>query len=78
MLTNWKIHYLTAGGSFYEKLHPATYASFFAFGLLLVRNNDPAGEIDRMFSEAKLILVYLVCWSFLLVQMFVLTRPFTV
>lgn len=78
MLTNWKIHYLTAGGNFYEKLHPATYATFLAFGLLLVRNSDPIGEIDRMFSESKLILVYLACWSFLLVQMFVLTRPFTV
>ncbi len=78
MLTNWKIHYVTAGGNFYEKLHPATYASFLAFGLLLVRNGDPVGEIDRMFSESKLILVYLACWAFLLVQMFVLTRPFTV
>lgn len=78
MLTNWKIHYVTAGGNFYEKLHPATYASFLAFGLLLVRNSDPVGEIDRMFSESKLILVYLTCWAFLLVQMFVLTRPFTV
>lgn len=78
MLTNWKIHYVTAGGNFYEKLHPATYASFMAFGLLLVRNSDPVGEIDRMFSESKLILLYLACWAFLLVQMFVLTRPFTV
>ena len=25
MLTNWNIHYLTNGGGFYEKLHPATY-----------------------------------------------------
>jgi hypothetical protein len=24
VLTNWKIHYLTPGGNFYEKLHPAT------------------------------------------------------
>lgn len=78
MLTSWKIHYLTAGGNFYEKLHPSTYATLLAFGLLLVRNSDPIGEIDRMFSESKLILVYLACWSFLLVQMFVLTRPFTV
>lgn len=78
MLTNWKIHYVTAGGSFYEKLHPATYLTFLAFGLLLLRNADPVGEIDRMFSGSKLILVYLGCWSLLLVQMFVLARPFTV
>ncbi len=78
MLTNWKIHYLTAGGSFYEKFHPATCFTFLAFGLLLLRNADPIGEIDRMLSGSKLILVYLGCWSFLLVQMFVLTRPFTV
>lgn len=78
MLTNWKIHYLTAGGNFYEKLHPATYLTLLAFGLLLVRNSDPIGEIDRIFSDAKLVLFYLLCWSFLLVQMFVLERPFTV
>jgi hypothetical protein len=73
MLTEWKIHYLTTGGGFYEKLHPATY-----FGLLVVRNGDPIGEINRMFSEAKLLLVYLACWFCLLIQMIVLERPFTV
>ncbi len=78
MLTNWKIHYLTAGGNFYEKLHPTTYFTFLAFALLLMRSHGPVGEINRMFSEAKLLLVYLVCWLFLLVQMFVLERPFTV
>ncbi len=78
MLTNWKIHYLTAGGNFYEKLHPATYFTFLTFGLLLARNSDPVGEIDRMFSEAKLVIVYMLCWAFLLVQMFLLERPFTV
>ena len=78
MLTNWKIHYLTAGGNFYEKLHPATYFTFLAFALLLMRSRGPIGEIDRMFSEAKLLLVYLACWLLLLVQMFVLERPFTV
>ena len=78
VLTNWKIHYLTAGGNFYEKLHPVTYFAFLAFGLLLLRSRGPIGAIDRMFSEAKLLVVYLVCWLFLLVQMFVLERPFTV
>lgn len=78
MLTNWKIHYLTAGGGFYEKFHPATGLAFLAFGLLLLRNGNPIGEIDRMFSGSKLILVYLGCWSLLLVQMLVLNRPFTV
>ena len=78
MLTNWKIHYVTTGGNFYEKFHPATYFTFLAFCLLLVRNGDPIGEINRMFSEAKLVLVYLLCWFALLVQMLVLERPFTV
>jgi hypothetical protein len=78
MLTNWNIHYLTSGGNFYEKFHPATYFTFFAFGLLLIRNGDPIGEISRIFSEAKLLLVYLSCWFCLLVQMLVLERPFTV
>lgn len=78
MLTNWKIHYLTTGGNFYEKLHPATYIVFLAFTLLLMRGHGPVGEINRMFSDAKLLLVYLACWVCLLVQMFVLQRPFTV
>ncbi len=78
MLTNWNIHYLTTGGNFYEKFHPATYFAFLAFFLLLVRNGDPIGQINRMFSEAKLVLVYLFCWLALLVQMLVLERPFTV
>jgi hypothetical protein len=77
MLTNWKIDYVTTGGNFYEKLHPATYFALLAFCLLLGRNGDPVGEINRMFSEAKLVLVYLLCWLALLIQMLVLRRPFT-
>jgi hypothetical protein len=78
ILTVWKVHYQTTGGNFYEKLHPATYFAFLAFGLLLIRTSDPVGEINRMFSEAKLVLVYLFSWLCLLVQMLVLERPFTV
>jgi hypothetical protein len=78
MLTEWKIHYVTTGGNFYEKFHPATFFTFLAFFLLLVRDGDPIGEINRMFSEAKLLLVYLVAWLALLAQMLVLERPFTV
>jgi hypothetical protein len=78
ILTKWGVHYQTTGGNFYEKLHPATYFAFLAFGLLLIRASDPIGEINRIFSEAKLVLVYLFCWLCLLVQMLVLGRPFTV
>lgn len=78
MLTNWKIHYLTAGGNFYEKLHPATYFASLAFCLLLIRNADPIGDIVRMFSGAKLLLFYLLCWFWLLAQMLVIETPFTV
>jgi hypothetical protein len=79
VLTNWKIHYLTAGGNFYEKLHPATYFTLLAFSLLLIRSRGPIGEINRMFSESKLLLAYLLCWLFLLIQVVVvLERPFTV
>lgn len=78
MLTNWKIHYLTNGGGFYEKLHPTTYFTVLAFLLLLIRNGNPIGEIDRMFSEAKLLIAYLLCWAFLFIQVVVLKRPFTV
>jgi hypothetical protein len=78
MLTNLKIHYLSTGGNFYEKLHPATYFAFLAFFLQLVRNGNPIGELNRSFSEAKLVLLYLACWLCLLIQMLVLERPFTV
>ncbi len=78
MLTDWKIHYMSTGGNFYEKLHPATYFAFLAFGLMLLRNGDPVGEINRIFSGAKLILLYLFCWLCLLAQMIVLERPFTI
>jgi hypothetical protein len=78
MLTNWKIHYLTAGGNFYEKLHPATYFALLAFCLLLIRNADPIGDIVRMFSGAKFLLLYLLCWFWLLAQMLVVEIPFTV
>jgi uncharacterized protein YceK len=78
VLTNLKIHYLTAGGNFLEKLHPGTYLTFMATLLLLMRHGDPIGEINRAFSEAKLLLVHLFCWFCLLIQMFVLDRPFTV
>ncbi len=77
LLTSWKIHYVTTSGNFYEKFHPATYFALLALGLLLARNGDPIGEISRMFSEAKLVLVYLLCWFALLVQMLVLEHPFT-
>ncbi|MGN6286443.1 MAG: VpsF family polysaccharide biosynthesis protein [Afipia sp.] len=78
ILTNWKIHYLTAGGNFLEKLHPSTYLTCLAFALLLIRGGDPIGQINRIFSDSKLVLVYLLCWAYLAIQMFVLDRPFTV
>jgi hypothetical protein len=78
MLTNWKIHYLTTGGNVLEKFHPATYFTLLALLLLMFRSADPIGELNRMFSEAKLLLVYLACWLCLLIQMLVLERPFTV
>jgi hypothetical protein len=77
MLTTWNIHYVTTGGNFYEKFHPATYFALLALCLLLARNGDPFDEIGRMFSEAKLVLVYLLCWLALLLQVLVLERPFT-
>jgi hypothetical protein len=78
MLTDWKVHYLSTGGNVLEKFHPATYFALLAFFLLIFRDADPIGEINRMFSEARLLLVYLASWLCLLIQMLVLERPFTV
>ncbi len=78
LLTSWKIHYVTSGGAFYEKLHPATYLTLVALFLLTIRNGDPIGDLGRMFSEARLLLFYLICWAWLLVQLIAAGQPFTV
>jgi hypothetical protein len=77
MLTDWHVHYATPGGIILEKFHPATYFTFLAFFLLLVRHGNPVGQINLIFSDAKLVLVYLFAWFCLLLQMLVLERPFT-
>jgi hypothetical protein len=77
LLTHLKIHYLTTGGSIIEKFHPATYVLLLAFCLLLVRNTDPIGELDRMFSRSKLLLVYFFCLLLLWIHCLVLPRPST-
>ena len=61
MLTDWHIHYATTGGIILEKFHPATYFTVLAFFLLVVRHGNPVGEINRIFSDAKLVLIYLFC-----------------
>jgi len=52
------IHYISAGGAFFEKLHPATYVTSLALLLLLMRGGDVVSEVDRMISNSKLLLVY--------------------
>ncbi|MBU6462975.1 MAG: VpsF family polysaccharide biosynthesis protein [Bradyrhizobium sp.] len=77
LLTSWKIHYITSGGGFYEKFHPATYWVLAALFLWAIRNGDPIGDLGRMLSEAPWLLFYLVCWAWLLVQMIATKQPFT-
>lgn len=77
LLTALKIHYIRPGGGFYEKIHPATYLVFAAFMLLLVRGGDPIGELERIISTAKLLLVHYFACGLLVFQCLVLKRPFT-
>lgn len=77
MLTHWKIQYVTAGGNFYEKLHPATYLTVAALGLILLRTGNPVHEIVRIVGRSPTILFYLICWVMLLAQTMFLQRPFT-
>lgn len=72
-----KIHYVTSGGSFIEKLHPATYLTLLALILLLLRGGDLMGEVDRLLSNSKLLLVYFFACGLLVFQCVVLQRPFT-
>jgi hypothetical protein len=77
LLDAWHIHYISAGGAFYEKLHPATYLACAAFLLLLFRGGDAIGEIDRIVSDSKLLLVYFFACALLAFQCIVLDRPVT-
>ncbi|WP_210209968.1 VpsF family polysaccharide biosynthesis protein [Pseudolabrys taiwanensis] len=77
VLSAAKIHYITAGGAFFEKLHPGTYVTILAFVLLLFRGGDVIGELDRVISGSKLLLVYFFTCGLLAFQCIVLKRPFT-
>jgi hypothetical protein len=76
LLNAWHVHYISAGGAFFEKLHPATYLMSLALLLLLLRGGV-VGEIDRMISNSKLLLVYLFACVLLVIQCLALDRPFT-
>ncbi len=77
LLTHLRIQYVTAGGNFYEKLHPATYFVMLALCLAVLRAGNPVEGIVRICAASKTVLFYLVCWVFLLVQTLALDRPFT-
>lgn len=77
LLTAFKIHYITPGGTFFEKIHPATYLTILAFALLLFRGGDAVGEFDRVISGSKLLLAYFFTCALLAFQCVVLKRPFT-
>lgn len=77
MLTTWKIHYVITGGGFYEKVHPATYLVLIALFLSLIRHGDPIGQLGRIFADAPWLLLFLICWTWLLVYMIATEQPFT-
>lgn len=77
LMTAFGVHYVRPGGSFYEKLHPATYLVLATFVLLLMRSGDPIGEIDRIASNAKLLLVHFFACGLLVFQCIMVSRPFT-
>jgi hypothetical protein len=77
LLALFKVHYISSGGNFLEKIHPATYLAIAAFLLLLLRRGDPVGEFARIVSDAKLMLVFLYTCGLLLFQCIALKRPVT-
>jgi len=77
LLTALKISYVTSGGPGSQKLHPATYLTFAAFAAMLLKRGDPIGEIDRIATSAKLLIVFLACWLLLVLECIALARPFT-
>jgi hypothetical protein len=77
MLTHWKIQYATSGGTFLEKLHPATYLTCIALVLVVLRSGNPFAGLVSVFGRSKTTLLYLICWVLLLAQTVMLQRPFT-
>lgn len=77
LLTHWKIQYVTAGGSFVEKLHPATYLTVTALCLALLRDGNPVRGLVSVGAGSAAVPFYLVCWLFLLMQTLLLERTFT-
>lgn len=77
MLTNLKVHYVTSGGIFLEKVHVATYCVFAAFFLCLIRHGSPINDLLSSLANARLTLVLFLCWIALFFQIVALKRPFT-
>lgn len=77
MLTYWKVQYATTGGTFLEKLHPATYLTCFALVFVILRFGNPIEGLVNIFARSKTTLLYLICWVLLLAQTLMLQRPFT-
>lgn len=77
MLTNLKVHYVTSGGIFLEKVHVATYCVFAAFFLCLIRHGRPINDLLSSLANARLTLVLFLCWIALFFQIVALKRPFT-
>jgi len=77
MLTNLKVHYVTSGGIFLEKVHLATYCVFAAFFLCLIRHGKPIDDLLSSLAAARLTIVLFLCWIALFSQIVILKRPFT-
>lgn len=77
MLTNLKVHYVTSGGIFLEKVHVASYCVFAAFFLCLIRHGNPISDLLSSLASARLTIVLFLCWIALFFQIVILKRPFT-
>jgi len=77
MLTNLKVHYVSSGGIFLEKVHVASYCVFLAFFLCLIRHGNPVGDLLSSLAGARLTIVLFLCWIALFFQIVILKRPFT-
>jgi O-antigen ligase len=77
LLTMLHVNYTSTGGNILEKMHPATYFAFLAFGLLLLRGGDPIGELNRIAGPTKLLLIYFFACVLIVFQSVALKRPFT-
>ena len=78
VLYRFGLNYESTGGSFVEKVHPASWLVFITFGLALLGSGNPLRYLDRVLARQPGTVIFLATWLLLLVHIiFFQKMPFT-